>query len=543
MNISQIAERLNVKALDEGFKISSLPEMRKKYLGKKKLPSQIFTNKTIFDDEDVYAFHYGGRDEIQFNIGSDYISDEKASTRVALCFSLEPSRSLPDPVGDLEPFKIRFNDLIDLHPEYFDGFKMWYYQNEKRYGNFKPQKIPNSWFQRKTFIALGTLIDKSLEDLKEKDFDEVLHVFDKLLPIYQYCVLQNPLELFNEKRIVKLCWNENEWIYPSGKYGKSKDVKSHENERGYGHEEWLFDIEKLIDGYHYAFLQSAQHGRENFLSSSFDIRLFSHNSETKENLWIGSIRNLEVISNNDAMEIYAKYEDNGWIDEMKHQIKAINGDIDNFIALEPKDRFNVRFRPEDTILDKPFGRITNFKSIIGTYRHQFVHDTLDTQIVEKHVNKKREFKFTAGKADKSLRDRISTRQKREVQSEPLHDKIQEVLYEILVEIYGEENVGMETDTGLSTRIDVSVNSVEGIILYEVKSYPSVMNSIRAALGQLIEYAYFPYPISNLKEIIIVSHIPINPECREYLELIRNTSSLEVYYQSVDKDKRTISLKS
>lgn len=90
MNIHQLAEKLNTLAKSEKFDIAKLPELRKKYLGKKKLPDKIFMSKTIFDTKDTYAFHYGGRDEIQFNFGADYL-DRNNFTRYAICFSLEPS--------------------------------------------------------------------------------------------------------------------------------------------------------------------------------------------------------------------------------------------------------------------------------------------------------------------------------------------------------------------------------------------------------------------------------------------------------------------
>ena len=69
MNINQIAEKLNSKAVREGFEIAELPELRKQFLHKKKLPANIFTHHTIFSD---YAFHHGGRDEMQFNVGEDW---------------------------------------------------------------------------------------------------------------------------------------------------------------------------------------------------------------------------------------------------------------------------------------------------------------------------------------------------------------------------------------------------------------------------------------------------------------------------------------
>lgn len=541
MNIKQIAERLNEKASKEGFQIADLPELRKKYLGKMQLPSKIFTSQTIFNEKDKYAFHHGGRDEMQFNIGEEYI-DEKSITRFALCFSLEPSHSLPHPVEDLEPFRKRFNKCVESYPGYFDSFKMWFYQNGQRHGDFTPQVIPDEWFQYGTFIAIGNIIKKPLAELTEIDLTAILIGFDNLLPIYQFCVLQSPSVLSKEKRIAKVCWNENDWISPSGKYGKSTDPKSHERERGYGHEEWLFDFDKLIDGYHYGLLQPVQKGRETFLKKTFDVKLFSHNSATQKNLWVGSIKKLEVISIEDAKAVYEHYKNNGWLDEMAHQIKSIKGDVSHFRSLKPHECFSVRFKPEYAKLDKPYRKIENFQSTIGLHRYQFVRDKSQPQTLEKEKDKKRKFKFKPGKSEKSLANRISTRRKKVVQSEPLHDKIQEILYAHLVVIHGEENVGMETDTGLGTRIDVSLSTSDGITLYEVKSYPSVMITIRAALGQLLEYSYYPNPIKNFHEMIIVSHLPIEEVDKEYLEFLRNKTSLKIYYQSVDPNTRIISEK-
>jgi hypothetical protein len=541
MNIKQIAERLNEKAATEGFQIADLSELRKKYLHKKRLPSKIFTWQTIFDGEDKYAFHNGGRDEMQFNFGEEYSGHERVFSRYALSFSLEASHSLPNPVRDLEPYRKRFNQCIETHPDFFDGFEIWYYQNGERFGNLQAQIITDEWFQRGTFICVGNIIEKPLEELNENDLTQILKGFDSLLPIYQFCVLQSPSVLSKERRIAKVCWNKNDWVYPSAEFGKSNDAKSHERKRGYGHEEWLFDFAKLIGGYHYALLQPVQKGRETFLNKSFDVRLYSHNSDTKENLWVGIIENLEVISKEVAKDIYSQYKDKGWLDEMAQDIKSINGDISHFRKLKPYECFNVRFKPEYAKLDKPYKSVENFNNSIGTYHYQFVRDKTQSPVVEAK-GKKRIFKFKSGKSEKSLASRVSTRQRSVVQSEPLHDKIQEVLYSYLVALHGESKVGMETDTGLTTRIDVSVNSSEGIILYEVKSYPSVMLTIREALGQLLEYAYYPSPIDNLKEIIIVSHIRIGPEDKEYLEFIRQTTSLRLFYQSVDVDKRTISEK-
>jgi hypothetical protein len=546
MNIHQIAYRLNDKAVEEGFQIASLPELRKKYLGKKQLPNQIFTNKTVFDKTHTYAYHYGGRDEMQFNVGEEG-DDLRDWTRYGLCFSLKASRSLTDPIKQLEPFRSRFNYCIEKHPEYFEGFEMWHFQNGERSENYSPRAISAELFQANTtFICLGKLIDKPLSELREEELSNILLGFDKLLPVYQFAVLDSPSILSKEKRIAKTCWNDNDWMYPSGLAGKSLDPNSHERKYGFGHEEWLFDFEKIIDGYHYALLQPVQRGREKYTNGLFDVRLYSSNSDTKDRSWIGFIKDLEVISNEDAKAINDHYRKNGWLDEMAQDIQKVNGDVEHFRSLKPHERFNVKFKPENAKLVKPYKLIVDFDKIIGIPRYIFVHDeetpTQQEERREKEKKRRRDFKFKPGRSDKSLKTRVSNREKKVVQSEPLHDKIQEILYDHLVEVYGEDNVGSENDTGLATRIDITVQDGGKIILYEVKSYPSVMISIRAALGQLLEYGYYPNPIENLKEMVIVSHLPIEPEDQEYLDLIRGTTKLDIFYQHVDIDSKKVSPK-
>src|ERR1043166_3293653 len=52
---------------------------------------QIFSQQTTFAH---YAFHSGGRNELQYNIGFE----DEESFRFGVAFSLEPSRTLPQPL-------------------------------------------------------------------------------------------------------------------------------------------------------------------------------------------------------------------------------------------------------------------------------------------------------------------------------------------------------------------------------------------------------------------------------------------------------------
>ncbi|BCV27179.1 hypothetical protein [Shewanella algae] len=60
------------------------------------------------------------------------------------------------------------------------------------------------------------------------------------------------------KKIARICWNSNGWITPSGRPGKSSNKDSYEYQNGYGHEEWLLDTTKIIDGYHYGYIKQLE---------------------------------------------------------------------------------------------------------------------------------------------------------------------------------------------------------------------------------------------------------------------------------------------
>lgn len=542
MTITKLANEINRISKEEAYLIAGLPASRKQYYKLNRLPDFIFQSKSIFES-DGYAYHFGGRGELQFNIGVDYLNNKEV-VRYGLAFSLEPSEALPDPVRALEVYKNRYNKCIVDFPKAFRNLKMWFHAgigSNRKLTRQNVQEIDDNIFAIGNFIFIGDYFDKPLKDIEIKDIQIILNYFDQILPIYRYCVLEDEDAFTNENRIAKICWNDNDWICPSGLYGKSKDPKSFEREHGYGNEEWLFDFDKLIDGYHYCLLQAAQSGRNNHLSKLGNVKLYSQNSDTRQIYWVGFIKNLQVYSNEKESNVHLIYKQNGWINEMSEQIKEVNGDYAHILNLAYGEIFNVRFRPENAQLFKPPILVTDFDKTIGTYRYVFVKDESNENLVEREVER-RHFVFRKGANPKSLDRRTSKRKESTVQVDPLHDRIQESLCKLLIEEYGDDFVGTENDTGLNTRIDITVESPDGLFLYEVKSYSSVMYSIRVALGQLLEYAYWPEPIPNLKELIIVSHIEADTSVKKYMRYLRQITSLNVYYQQYNVTTNELSEK-
>lgn len=169
MTIKVIANEINTKS--ENYRFGDLQLIRKQIKGlSKRASSKIFTTETISDDG--WAFHYGGRKELQFNIGL-----ENEGLRYGIAFSLETSRSLPD-LSILYPKILRLNSIIREKPNLFQNYQMWFWRNER--SDIKGVvEINQELAQPNTFIFIGKLMD-----IENIDYDEVLKTFDDLLNIY-----------------------------------------------------------------------------------------------------------------------------------------------------------------------------------------------------------------------------------------------------------------------------------------------------------------------------------------------------------------------
>jgi len=157
--------------------MGSFQSLRKKLKALSKVHShKIFTSQTI-DKE--WAFHSGGRKELQFNIGLEH-RNEALFFRHGVAFSLEPSRTLPN-IEVLLPKIERFNDYVrEVAPEFSD-MQMWHHCRDERSNNYSIREISCELFQPGYFIFLG-----KLTELAKVNVDDVLRDFDRLLNLYEY---------------------------------------------------------------------------------------------------------------------------------------------------------------------------------------------------------------------------------------------------------------------------------------------------------------------------------------------------------------------
>jgi hypothetical protein len=120
----------------------------------------------------------------------------------------------------------------------------------------------------------------------------------------------------------------------------------------------------------------------------------------------------------------------------------------------------------------------------------------------------------------------------------LHNDIQNRLYAYLKAKHGAANVGTEIDTGSGTAIDVATREKGKVTFYEIKTGKSVRASIRQAIPQLLEYAYWPDG-NRADELAIVSHLPITKPAERYLNFLRARFNLPLSYRQFDMVRNTL----
>jgi hypothetical protein len=177
-DLPAIAADLNAKA--SSHPIGQLQEIRKKLKKLERRPGKdIFRlqgrSKTVFPD---WGFHYGGRTELQFNIGKD--GSGGTMLRHGVAFSFETSQTLPSIVV-LESKVRLFNEFLQLYPEKYATMRMWHFEDGARIGEYMPGPIPPERVKEGVFVFLG----KRLQ-IDQLNYELILNDFDDLLPLYQY---------------------------------------------------------------------------------------------------------------------------------------------------------------------------------------------------------------------------------------------------------------------------------------------------------------------------------------------------------------------
>ncbi len=206
--LTKITQEINARSKE--YDLGKLQKIRKEVHGLKRLASQdIFTSTTTFDD---WAFHHGGRKELQFNIGLESINGVD-QIRFGVAFSLECSQSLPS-IDVLIPKIALFNDYMQSNSESFADMRMWHY-HRGRSSDYIPSPIPPELIVEGVFIFLGVR-----QPIDALDYDSAIKAMNRLLPLYLYTETSGKIEQARDKNNT---WSFN---FKSGCSSKASSTKA-----------------------------------------------------------------------------------------------------------------------------------------------------------------------------------------------------------------------------------------------------------------------------------------------------------------------------
>lgn len=186
MDIANVANVINDKSKD--YKVGNLQYFRKEYKDIQHPNTyKLFSKRTIMDDDpdNSYIFHSAGRKEFQVNVGYEKFRNE---FRAGFAFSIEPSRSVTDPVSIFKPRIKIYNNYIEKNLDKFDDLMMFHHDEDyNRSSNYPIEKIEDHLIDQGMFIFMGTIFKKEADEfLTEKEYKHILKTLDRLYEIYKY---------------------------------------------------------------------------------------------------------------------------------------------------------------------------------------------------------------------------------------------------------------------------------------------------------------------------------------------------------------------
>ncbi|MCY1532912.1 hypothetical protein D9M68_682090 [compost metagenome] len=271
-----------------------------------------------------------------------------------------------------------------------------------------------------------------------------------------------------------------------------------------------------------------------------DLVLFTKNAETKEYFWVGQLKNVTVLNEAEILEVFSVYEEKGWLEQMKNELKLLQ--LNSTIIEEWKANglkmFNVRYPASE--LQNLFTDLVPIKNreIITTSRYKLLSsiDKIEEGFSEV-VNQKFNFETGSSEADlTSSGERI--RKASRIELNYLHNELQSKFLKFLQDQFGKSNVRRECLTSGSCRIDISRKIDGGFIFYELKVYNSPRQSIREAIGQLLDYCYFPN-VRQAQELVLVTNKPPDQETQQYLQTLNQILEVKFSYIHFSLEKAQI----
>ena len=340
-----------------------------------------------------------------------------------------------------------------------------------------------------------------------------------------------------------ICWNGNGWGIPWKNRRKETKHPSFLEKHGFGHEEWLNRSEWLLEDFRYAHLEGLQ-GKSP--GSAFDVLLYSQPEPGKGNWFlVGRIRGAVRLDRQEALWAKSAYEENGWLEQMRREVENIGADQHGLppyggrgVAIGMKngdfDVANIKYAP-DTIEIYPEPQPRPKPS--GACYHGAAYPWPEGENPPPPAARKTPEARRAPYSEKDVlrkaaKEAVITQWQNRIQNRMLND----------LRARGERvKPEQHVDSLKKRRADLCVfrkaGKVEKRIFIEIKCMDTARESIRLALGQLLEYTHYPdkspHAVSLAEKMVIVGHRYENEKDKAYIRFLGRHYGVNMEYYCFD----------
>jgi hypothetical protein len=326
-------------------------------------------------------------------------------------------------------------------------------------------------------------------------------------------------------KMARLVWNTNEWKFPSGHVGKSESKGNFDAGSGYGHEEWLFDRSKPLNGYHYGFIQALNLDTDIHVGKSLNISLYTKTNNIR--YYVGTVRNAKPINIDECLWAFNEYRKNGWLKQMEQDLNFAGADVEDFKKTPAEIFFNVKFRFDDLSRPAELVRISIDDPNVSNNRFNLL--SMKTNVIVEE---------SEGVEEDEGADKSTKKVKRSVhynsEFSPYHNELQNAIRKYLKCTKQYKKVDLEIG-----RIDLrALTKTNEWHYFEVKTDSPKM-CVRKALGQIMEYAHYPN-YQKAKKLIIVGDDYPDSDLISYLNLLREQYTLPISYRCYSFESATLS---
>ena len=324
-------------------------------------------------------------------------------------------------------------------------------------------------------------------------------------------------------KLARIAYNSAGWQRPTGEAGDHESAETYNAKNRFGHEDWLFRGEWVIDGWRYAFIQGLNNSRQAYFDKPLDVTLFTIQPDKSRRL-VATINGLESLSDEQADAALEAFREKGWLKTMQDEVRAIDGNADALGAPRwAAHVLNVRYRLENMDSYPPETLLRDDEWIRDRHRYMlYKFGESDRERVERDLPGRQ-----GTQVPPEVR-RLFRRGTNPVEYTPEHDKMQAKLMAELQKEYGPEFVMREQDF-----VDVRVETEKELVFFEIKTDLDPRAVIRQALGQILEYAFHPSRTGRRPDsLVIVGRSPLTEDDETYLQRLRDEFKLPLSYRVV-----------